>query len=895
MTTDLREQLQATLGNAYTLERELGGGGMSRVFTATERALGRKVVVKVLPPELTEGLSTERFRREVLLADKLQHPAIVPVLTAGIAGALPYYTMPFVDGESLRQRIARGPLPLDAAIDILRDVASALDYAHAHGVVHRDIKPDNILLSSGRALVADFGIARALRQATQSEVPETLTATGFAIGTPAYMSPEQALGDKDVGAPSDVYSLACVTYEMLAGQSPFAGPSGPMMARRFTGRPPTLSSHQPDLPRELDAVLARAMALDPAERHGTAGEFARELEQAALGAPGAGSAPTRPLPRGRSWRSPARAALVALAVVVLGGGWWLATRERSTDDPERKMLAVLPFKNMGQAEDAFFADGVTEEVTSRLANLHGLGVISRTSADQYKGTTKPLKQIAQELGVGYVLEGSVRWDKSPDGRGKVRVTPQLIRVADDSHIWADRLDADVTDVFQVQGTIAERVANALDVALREPERRALVARPTENFDAYSAYLQGRAAMERVDRGSAPTDSLLSLLARATQVLERAVALDSGFAEAHAMLGTARWHTWHYRGRTDEVLLEKTRADFERALRLRPHSPDVLAEVSGYEIDVEGNYTRANVHVERALELAPNNATLVADRAFIQWQRGDWKAALSGFARAVELDPLSFRVVDNAARFHDQARRHEDAERYLGRLIALTPDEPRMYVRRAWRVAALAGDTARARQLMQEVVRRFGLERATTGRGDWVPADWMWRVTFTLLSSAQCDSLRAVALPAFTGDSSRYYRWKAQLHNTLGEQAIARAHYDSAHVVLLASVRTSPNPVSTHGTLAIVEAALGRRDEALRAARRAVELAPLDNDRWRHYAYRLVLARVLARLGESDKAIAELEQLLAVPSYASAPGLRVDPTWDSLRSNPRFRRLVEATP
>jgi eukaryotic-like serine/threonine-protein kinase len=574
------------------------------------------------------------------------------------------------------------------------------------------------------------------------------------------------------------------------------------------------------------------------------------------------------------------------------GGTSLVRRAEATSP---KLLAVLPFKNLGRPEDAYFADGVTEEITSRLASLPSLAVISRTSADQYRGTAKPLKQIARELGVDYVLEGSVRWERSGTAPGRVRITPQLIRVSDDTHLWADRLDASTADVFEVQGAIAERVAGALDVALREPQRRALAARPTESFEAYSAYLQGRAIMERVNRGSVPRDSMSSLLAEAGRLFARAVALDSRFAEAHAMLGTTELAAWQWHDRTDEERLRRGRAALEQALRLAPESPDVLVEVATHETDEKHDYRAAGEHVERALARAPNHAEATAVRAFVQWQHGDWAAALASFDRAVELDPRDFHVVDNAARFNDQARRHVEAERYLERLIALQPDEPRLYVRRAWRVAALAGDTARARRLAQDAIRRFGLERATIVQGDWTPPEWFWGVMFRLLDPAQRERLRGVTLPAFHGDSGLYYSWKAELYGALGQPAVMRAYADSVYPRVLASARRLPDLEWLQRVVAVAAAETDRRDEAVRAARRAVELVPLANDRWVHYVMRRNLARVLARVGAVDEAIAELERLLAVPSYVSGPGLRVDPAWDPLRSHPRFQHLAGDDP
>src|SRR6266566_267499 len=411
---DFQVRLQSALGAAYRIEQELGGGGMSRVFLARERELERQVVVKVLPPEMAAGVNAERFRREIQLAASLQHPHIVPLLAAGHADDLVYYTMPLIEGESLRAKLAhQGELPIAEAVRILRDVADALAYAHAHGVAHRDIKPDNVLITNHHAVVTDFGVSKAL---SESSGKSSLTSAGVALGTPAYMAPEQAAADPHTDHRCDIYAVG---------------------------------------------ALAR-----------------------------------------------------------------LHTRSATTS-AARKMLGVLPFENLGRSEDEYFADGMTEEVTARLAGLRGLGVIGRTSAIQYKKTTKSIPQIGQELGVDYVLEGTVRWEKAPHGASRVRVTPQLVRVSDASHVWAKVYDAVLADVFDVQSNIAAQVAETLNVALLAPERQALAVRPTENLEAYDYYLRGNVYDARQ---YVAEDSRL-----AVRMYQRAVELDSGFVLAYTGL------------------------------------------------------------------------------------------------------------------------------------------------------------------------------------------------------------------------------------------------------------------------------------------------------------------------------------------------------------------------
>ena len=451
--------------------------------------------------------------------------------------------MPYVEGGSLRDRLRRvGRLDVPTAIQLAAEVASALAYAHALGVIHRDLKPENVMLSpTGQAILADFGIAYALEEETSDSGEVTpsgrLTETGVTVGTPAYMSPEQAAGDEALTGRSDQYALAALVYEMLAGRPPFIGPNArAILARKLTAAPPPLREARPDVPAELETVLLVALSRYPADRFETMEAFAHALTAgpAVLHSP----SPRRPA-RGHA------AGLIGLGIlaVALVGGWLLL---RPGPDPSApatvaeadRVLAVLPFKNLGNPADQYFADGLTEEITSRLASLSDLRVISRTSADQYRTTEKSLKQIGAELGAGYVLEGSVRWERADSGPGRVRVTPQLIQVADDSHLWAESYQVELTEVFRIQSDIAERVTTALDLALRDPARASLAAAGSRTPEAYDFYLRGNDYAAR--------SYARSNVEAAADLYTKAVALDSGFALAQARLG--RTHAamfWFY--------------------------------------------------------------------------------------------------------------------------------------------------------------------------------------------------------------------------------------------------------------------------------------------------------------------------------------------------------------
>jgi TolB-like protein len=458
----LLERLTDALASRYELVRELGRGGMAVVYLARELKHDRWVALKVMHPELTTVLGSDRFLREVSLTARLDHPHILAVHDSGEASGLLWYTMPFVEGGTLRQRLDReGRLPIDEALRLAAELGDALDYAHSEGIVHRDVKPENILLARGHARLGDFGLARALEASGSRRV----TGTGLAVGTPGYMSPEQASGGP-VDGRSDIYALGCVLYEMLAGEQPYVGPTPQAaLAKRLLGPPVPLTAVRDTVPAALDRAVTRALSPLGSDRFETAAGFRDALADVHTSGETVPPEPgeRRSSPRHRRWPG-AAAALVASAVRVMRSRG-PALEGRAAPASGQTMLAVLPFETLGRAGDEYFADGLTEEITSRLAQVALLGVVSRTTAMQYRGTHKSVRQIGRELGVGYVLEGTVRWERHDGAGSRVRVTPQLIHVSEDRHLWADRYDVDPAQSFEAQSAIAERVSAALDVAL----------------------------------------------------------------------------------------------------------------------------------------------------------------------------------------------------------------------------------------------------------------------------------------------------------------------------------------------------------------------------------------------------------------------------------------------
>jgi serine/threonine-protein kinase len=622
----LNEQLNAS----YTVERELGGAGMSRVFIAQERALNRRVVVKMLPVDVASGISIDRFAREIQLAARLQHPNIVPVLSAGDVGGVPFYTMPYVEGETLRARLeGDSQLSVLDAVRIAAEVADALAYAHERGIVHRDIKPENILLSSGHALVVDFGIAKALHTARTNASDlggfailgaesSTLTELGVTLGTPTYMSPEQAAGDSTLDLRSDIYSLGAVLYEMLAGQPPFVGPNAAaVIAKRFTEKPPSLRSFQATIPQSLERAIDRALALSPEDRFATSAEFARALAESAVE---------------------------------------LQRVPKSEDQPS---IAVLPFANLSaDPENEYFSDGMAEEILNALARLQGLHVAARTSAFAFKNKNVDLRTIGQQLGVRAVLEGSVR--KSGN---RVRITAQLINAENGFHIWSERYDRELSDVFAIQDEIASSIVRVLEVRLLgDRALKRVEPRVTINVEAYNLVLHGRYLLGQ--RGPS--------LFEAIEHLERAVEMAPEYAPGYAALADAYAFLGSGLLMTPGMAFRRSRDAAERALALDPDRPDAHAALSLVALLHDWDRPRALTHAERAIAIDSNYSFGHLRLGLALVASGRFDDAVRAGERARTLDPLSAAVLYNLSICYFYAGRFDEGVAAAQRAVELSP-------------------------------------------------------------------------------------------------------------------------------------------------------------------------------------------------------------------------------
>jgi serine/threonine-protein kinase len=617
---ELLERLQSQLADRYTIERELGRGGTATVYLAQDLRHGRRVALKVLQPDLAAGLGAERFLREIQLVAGLTHPNILPLFDSGQADGLLYYAMPFIEGDSLRDRLVRDKIvEVPEALRLGREVAEALAYAHDHGIVHRDIKPENILLSSGHAVVMDFGIARAIDAASDVR----LTGMGAAVGSPMYMSPEQADANPQVDGRSDIYSLGCVLYEAVTGKTPFSGSSAmALMVSHLLETPLPLRVVRPSLPVGLEAVIGKAMAREPARRFATAAEYA-----AALAALEAGNDP--------------------------------GVRLEPRTEPHS--IAVLPFTNLSPDPDnEYFSDGMTDELMNALAKLPGLRVAARGSAFSFKGKERDVKAIGQQLRVRTVLEGSVRRSGN-----RLRISAQLVDTGDGYQLWSETYDREFNDVFELQEEISRTIADSLKVKLGGDEDVALVEPGTQNLEAYTLCLKGRYhSAKRTPEG----------FKLAIGYLEQSIGLDPGYPAAWAELGAC-----HALRGFDEFgdlppreTMPRARTAVQKALELDPSLGEAHTWLGAIALLFDWDHEQAERELVRAISLKPRYSLAHAWYGMLLATLGRDDEGLRSLARAQAIDPLNLSINLTVARSCYWARRWEEALKATQATLEIEP-------------------------------------------------------------------------------------------------------------------------------------------------------------------------------------------------------------------------------
>ncbi|MBN2200192.1 MAG: protein kinase [Candidatus Aminicenantes bacterium] len=869
----------------YEIVARLGAGGMGEVYRARDARLQRDVAVKVLPAAVAgDPERLARLEREARALARLSHPAVLSIFDFGKEGETAYAVTELLEGETLRERLERERLPWRRAAEIAAAVAEGLAAAHGAGIIHRDLKPENIFLTGdGRVKILDFGLAvvdpsRSAGGATLSyETPATTP--GSVLGTVGYMAPEQVRG-RPADARSDIFSLGCVLYEMLTGRRAFKRdtPAETMTAILKDSVPETVLSGT-GISSELDRIVGRCLEKNPAERFQSACDLAFSLRE--LIEPGGRAGRQAPAGRRLLWIAGGvvlAALLAAAAIVFLGRRGGVADESGAGEPAASARIAVLPFENLGAENEAYFAAGVTDEITGRLASLRGLAVISRACAAQYAGTSKSVREIGDELEAGYLLTGTVRWARGAGTPDRVRITPALVRVADETSLWSEIYEFTMGDIFGVQSEIARSVVSALGLTLLEHESGSLEERPTADMEAYQAFLRGKFLAGQ------PHFTLATWLS-AVEDFERAVALDPGFALAWAELTRAHARLIYYRHDLSPRRFDQARNALSHARGLAPDKAEVRLAAGYYHLWVERDSDSALPEFEKASRLMPNSVEVQEALGELYRLRGDWQRSIDAYQVAGSLSPRDGSVMVDVAETFWFMHRYPEALKAADRAIALSPDQPWPYLAKAFTLWSWKGRDALAdtRTALQFVSPDY----------EWADWSWFWQEAF--------EGHDAEAVRRMEADADGWFDLKIQaapkalfaatLNLSFGETTRAKAGFEAALRQLEPKVRDVPDDGRFHSSLGIALAGLGRREEALRYGRRGVELLPVSKDAVYGLSAVIDLAHIYAMLGDVGKAVDELEFLLSRPGWFSPPIIRMDYRWRPLKGDPRFEALL----
>ncbi len=893
LTNDRAGAMVGELIGHYRIESLIGVGGMGEVYLARDERLGRKVALKFLPERLTaDKMQLNRFKSEARAASALNHPNILTVYEIGSEGNRHFIATEFIEGVTLRASLARGRMDPGDTLEIAVQVASALAAAHKAGVVHRDIKPENIMLRpDGYVKVLDFGIAKLTEQQPASGKRELQTTTlqthpGLVMGTARYMSPEQTRG-QSAEARSDIWSLGVVIYEMVGGVPPFAGETpSDCIASVLKAEPPPLASLTSGAPIELQLIVQKALRKNRNERYQTIAEMLADLRS--VRGKLKREAPAPKIKAAWVWT------VAVLGVAIVSIAVLFSARHRAPSSAVRagtaisasapiKSIAVLPFENRSEEKaNAFFADGVQDEILTDLAKIADLKVISRTSVMHYKsGVGRNLRKIGEELGVAHVLEGSVQRSGN-----RVRVNAQLIDARSDAHLWAQTYDRDLADVFAIQSEIARTIADQLRAKLSPSEKSAIERPPTSDIAAFDLYTRAKNLFLTAFGSSTTKTDLL----QAADLLNQAVAHDPSFFDAYCLLVPIQdgvyWSGYDH----TPARLAKAEAAVQAASRLRPDAGEThLARARnlywGY-LDYDG----ALAELEVARQTLPNDAQIFLLRGVIQRRQGRWEESTRNLERAIELDPRNVQVLQQTAQSYQILRRYAEERSVLARVLALEPNDPVMKVQDAVVELNSKADSRPLHRMIDSV-------RATNPTAmPSVAANWL------ICALAERDGAAAEnALIAFGENPVTFGVGESALFNRpFVEGVIARMAKDdgkaqAAFIVARAEqekiMQAQPNYAPALCALGLIDAGLGRKKEALREGRRAVELVPVDRDALGGICMVKYLAMIAAGVGDKDLACEQLAIAISRPGFLSYGELKLLPFWDPLRGDPRFEQII----
>ncbi len=856
----------------YKIIEKLGEGGMGVVYLAEDTKLKRQVAIKFLPGHISANSDErKRFEIEAQAAAALNHPNIATIHAIEESDDQLFLVMEYIEGKELKQ------LTIDnyqLSIDYATQIAEGLKTAHEKGIVHRDIKSSNIMVTDdGKVKIMDFGLAK-FRGSAQ------LTQVGTTLGTAAYMSPEQARGE-EVDHRSDIWSLGVVLYEMLTGSLPFKGDYEQAVIYSIINEvQEPITGRRNDLPMELGRIVNKMLMKNSDERYQHLDELIVDLEnlQKELESTGLksqikpGSFSKTKNKNFFSWLKVAVPVLLIALVIV-----FYFSIQKDTSNFENKLIVVLPFENLGAPEDEYFADGLTEEITSRLVSLSGLSVVSRSSSMQYKNTKKTIKEIGEDLNVTHVLDGTIRWEKRKDGTERLRVTPQLIRVSDDTHIWAERFDENYDKIFEVQTSIAKQIIEHLNIKLLGGEQKAIESIPTKNMAAYQAYLKGLEAFNMANKDE--EDLKLSI-----DMFVRAIKLDSLFALAYARLSQTHSTLYFFNFDRSENRLSQAKEAFEKSLKLKPELPEAILAEGYYYYYGFRNYEKAMNVFRRAEKFIPNDSELLVSLAYIWRRQGFLDKAIAYQEKAMILNPKSTQMAFQLLLSYMDNRNYDQSIKLCEKIITSNPEFSVAYFSKAWCLVELG-------QLEESIIVMENMP------GKEYPVWMIWRGYLDFLAGKYTDAFEKYSKikdDFFISDKfilSTDFA-KGESIEYLGNQEEAESFFKSALESIKKEFSENWDDHRVQSLLGIVNAKLGNKVKAIKHGKKAVELLPVSKDAMHGSVSVYWLALIYIETGEYEAAFDQLDYFLSIPFWMSLRSIQYHPRMKALRNHPRYKTLIE---
>jgi len=864
----------------YELLQEIGRGGQGVVYRARQKSLNRTVALKVigLGHWATEA-HLKRFRREAESAASLEHPCIVPIYEVGERDGSCYFSMKLVEGGQLDDVVRREPVTIRRAVELIAKVARTIHYAHERGILHRDIKPGNILLDAkGEPHLTDFGLARLV------ETESTVTRTMEVLGTPSYMAPEQAVGNNAaVSSVTDVYGLGAVLYQLLTGHPPFAGGTTFETVRLVLDTEPRQPRlWNPKIDRDVSTICLECLEKDPKRRYASALALAEDLERWLKHEPILARR-TGLITRGRKWvrRNPTSALLAASLVALAAAAGWIIWKTEFIPQPVTTGIAVLPFENLSdEKEHAFFADGVQDDILTKLAKVADLKVISRTSVMQYRGK-QDVRQISDVLRVSHLLEGTVR-----RSAGKVHVNAQLVDARTDAGIWAEEYDRDLNDVFAIETDVAQSIVNRLRARVSAREKVAMQEWPTRDLAAYDFYVRAASWIDKAtyeERKEQGKDYF-----QAIELLNQAIARDPGFLLAHCRLAEAHDELYFRSFDHTPSRLELAKSAIDSAFRLKSDSGEAHLALATHFYHGYFDYDRALDELAIAVRTLPNNARIFEWTGFIDRRQSRWHDAVRNFERATALDPRNVKILTSAAVTHHLMRNYGQERRTIDRLIALEANNIGHRLGRAWIDVRERANTRAVHAVLEKIL-------ADNPESAGSRLDLALYERDAVAADHALGTLAALGEDTFDAGRGEMQFSRAYLQGSVarmkGDAAAAHVAFTVARAQQEEVVRTRPDYGPALGVLGLIDAGLGRKEEALREGRRAIELAPIATDSLNGIDVLYNYAVICAWTGERDLAIEQLETLAKIPAGPSYGDIRLSPNWDPLRGDPRFEKIV----